>query len=562
MDRGQATRSRRGTRFGRGGRGRRAIGIGLAVATVAGLAAVTLPAVAGDDRDPPSEASAPDRALVDALRRDLSLTEAQARERLRTERWASGTAQRLRTELGAGFGGSWLSADGRRLMIAVTDEGRADRVRAAGAEPKLVTRSARQLDAVKASLDGNAGAATPDLAGWYVDVAANRVVVRAQPGAESAVRRFVRDSGAPAEAVQVVASAEAPVPLIDVRGGEAYLIDGRARCSIGFSVVGGFVTAGHCGQPGSTTSGADGVAQGVFRASSFPGDDWGVVEVNEDWTPQPVVVDFNGGTVPVAGAQEAPVGSSVCRSGSTTGTRCGLIQALNATVNYPEGTVTGLTRTDVCAEPGDSGGSWMSGDQAQGVTSGGSGDCTIGGTTFFQSLTEILDVNQLTLVTTGDPVEPAAPPAPPAEPGAPAEPPAGSGAPPAPPAGSGAPPAAPESPAPSDPPPAAAPPGSDCAGHHATRTGTVGAGDRQVQPGGRYFRAGAGRQTGCLDGPAGANLDLTLEKWTRNGWRTVARAASAGADEQISYGGTAGFYRYRVESRRGAGDYTLGFSLG
>jgi streptogrisin C len=70
-------------------------------------------------------------------------------------------------------------------------------------------------------------------------------------------------------------------------------------------------------------------------------------------------------------------------------------------VNYPEGTVTGLTHTDVCAEPGDSGGSWLSGDQAQGVTSGGSSDCTFGGTTFFQPVTEILEVNNLTLVTTG-----------------------------------------------------------------------------------------------------------------------------------------------------------------
>ena len=59
-------------------------------------------------------------------------------------------------------------------------------------------------------------------------------------------------------------------------------------------------------------------------------------------------------------------------------------------MNYPEGAVTGLTRTDVCAEGGDSGGPWLSGDQAQGVTSGGSGDCTVGGETFFQPVNEIL----------------------------------------------------------------------------------------------------------------------------------------------------------------------------
>jgi streptogrisin C len=53
----------------------------------------------------------------------------------------------------------------------------------------------------------------------------------------------------------------------------------------------------------------------------------------------------------------------------------------------------------VCAEPGDPGGSFVSGDQAQGVTSGGSGDCSSGGTTFFQPVNEILSALRLTLVT-------------------------------------------------------------------------------------------------------------------------------------------------------------------
>ncbi|MFY1690851.1 S1 family peptidase [Plantactinospora sp. WMMB782] len=548
MDRGRATRSRRGTVSRRSTAQRRGIAIGVTVATVAGLAAVTWPALAGED-PPRPEPAGPSRQLVDALRRDLSLTEAQARARLDRERWARNTTRQLRTELGAGYGGAWFTADGNRLMVAVTDQGTAARVRAAGAEPKLVTRNARQLDTVKASLDRIAGEATPDVAGWYVDVSDNRVVVRAQPGTEADVRRFVRASGAPADAVEVVASAEAPVPLIDVRGGDPYLIGGRARCSVGFSVVGGFVTAGHCGAEGATTSSPDGVAQGVVSASSFPGDDWGVVQTNDDWVPQPVVNDFDGGTITVAGGQEAPVGSSICRFGSTTGARCGVVEALNATVVYPEGTVTGLTRTDVCAEPGDSGGSWMSGDQAQGVTSGGSGDCTVGGTTFFQPLTEILEVNQLTLVTTANGATPPAEPPAGTEPPAATEPPATE------------PPAPTEPPAGEDPPAVEEPPGSECAGHRALKAATLGAGRRQVQPAGRYFRAGHGRQTGCLDGPDGANFDLVLQRWSRGGWRTVAVSAGPTADERISFTGGAGFYRYRVEARRGSGDYTLGFSV-
>ncbi|HEV7628914.1 MAG TPA: S1 family peptidase, partial [Streptomyces sp.] len=78
------------------------------------------------------------------------------------------------------------------------------------------------------------------------------------------------------------------------------------------------------------------------------------------------------------------VGQKVTRSGSTTQVHDGTVKAVDASVTYPEGTVDGLIQTDVCAEPGDSGGSLFAGDKALGMTSGGSGDCSAGGETFFQ----------------------------------------------------------------------------------------------------------------------------------------------------------------------------------
>ncbi|MFC7647150.1 S1 family peptidase [Streptosporangium lutulentum] len=107
-----------------------------------------------------------------------------------------------------------------------------------------------------------------------------------------------------------------------------------------------------------------------------------------------------GGTIPVAGARVAIEGASVCRSGSTTDFHCGLIQQRDASVTYPQGTIFQLTRTNVCAEPGDSGGAFISIDQAQGVTSGGTGDCSSGGTTYFQPIGEILTAYGLSLRTT------------------------------------------------------------------------------------------------------------------------------------------------------------------
>ena len=81
-------------------------------------------------------------------------------------------------------------------------------------------------------------------------------------------------------------------------------------------------------------------------------------------------------------------------------TSLGTVTALNVTVRYSHGggTVNGLIQTTVCAEGGDSGGPLYDGSKAIGLTSGGSGDCTSGGTTFFQPVTEALSAYGVTLL--------------------------------------------------------------------------------------------------------------------------------------------------------------------
>ncbi|MET8148070.1 S1 family peptidase [Actinoplanes sp. NPDC049668] len=381
-----------------------------ATVTAAGAAvAFTLPSMAGTNT--PSRRSAPQATnavapqLLAAMKRDLGVSTEAAAARVQRAAWASGVAAQLRSAAGDAYGGSWLGRDGTTLNIGITDAGLAGRVRAAGAVPRLVERSVAELDQAKQALDGEATRADRDLPGWYVDVAANKVVVQALPGDIDHARELAEDAGIARDAVKVVVTKRSPRTLADVIGAEPYFVNiggGQARCSIGFAVEGGFVTAGHCGAEGTQTTDRENLDQGEVVASVFPGTaDMGVVQTNAGVTLQPFVNDFDGNALPVGGSTEAPVGAAVCRSGSTTGTFCGTILAKNQTVNYPEGAVTGLTRTDVCAEGGDSGGPWLSGDQAQGVTSGGSGDCTVGGETFFQPLTEILETNNLTLLTTG-----------------------------------------------------------------------------------------------------------------------------------------------------------------
>ncbi|MFF7178101.1 carbohydrate-binding protein [Streptomyces sp. NPDC008121] len=339
--------------------------------------------------------------LLRALERDLGLTPAQARARLANEAEAGATAAGLRQALGTAFAGAWVDgAEAGRLTVATTRAADAAAIRAAGAEARLVTRGLADLERARASLDRAATAATPVR---YVDVRANLLVMEeVRPGAGA---RLLADTGVRRDLVRVVGASAAPRPLYDIRGGDAYYMGGGGRCSVGFAVTRGttqgFATAGHCGRAGTSTSGYNQVAQGSFQGSVFPGNDMAWVATNANWTATPYVKGSGGANTQVTGSVLQPVGASVCRSGSTTGWHCGTIQQHNTSVTYPEGTISGVTRTTVCAEPGDSGGAYISGSQAQGVTSGGSGNCSSGGTTFFQPLNPLLQNYGLTLKTTG-----------------------------------------------------------------------------------------------------------------------------------------------------------------
>ncbi|MEJ2852851.1 MULTISPECIES: ricin-type beta-trefoil lectin domain protein [unclassified Saccharothrix] len=361
----------------------RLIAQGSAVALAIALTTLPSPAYA----TPPSSTS----SLAEALHRDLHLSPTDAAVRQDRESRSVPVEQALRTSLGDRFGGAWQD---NGLTIGVLNDTDAATVRAAGATPVRVTHTEKSLSTAKSRLDRTS--VPQEVHSWYVDPATNAVVVEA--ASTAAATRFAHQAGV---TVRTKISAP-PRPLYDLRGGDQYVINGNTLCSVGFAVNnGGFVTAGHCGGTGSPTLGYNNVSQGTFAGSSFPDNDYAWVRTNSNWTPRPWVNNYAGGNVTVAGSQEAGVGAAVCRSGRTTGWRCGTIQAKNVTVNYSGRLVHGLTSTTACAEGGDSGGAWLAGNQAQGVTSGGSGNCSTGGTTLFQPLNEILNVYGLSLTTSG-----------------------------------------------------------------------------------------------------------------------------------------------------------------
>ncbi|UFQ14773.1 MULTISPECIES: S1 family peptidase [Streptomyces] len=260
-------------------------------------------------------------------------------------------------------------------------------VPAANAQDGRDTFSAPQLkqasDAVlKADVAGTA---------WGIDPKTKQVVVTADSTVSKAeIAELKAAAGSNAGALKIERTPGKFQKYIS--GGDAIYADSW-RCSLGFNVRNGstyyFLTAGHCTDGAGTwwANSAKTTVLGTTHGSSFPTNDYGIVR----YTNTSITKSGTVGNQDITSAADPTVGQNVTRRGSTTGTHSGRVTALNQTVNYGGGDVVyGMIKTTVCAEPGDSGGPLYAGTTALGLTSGGSGNCSSGGTTFFQPVTEAL----------------------------------------------------------------------------------------------------------------------------------------------------------------------------
>ncbi|GGP59785.1 S1 family peptidase [Streptomyces calvus] len=321
---------------------------------------------------------------------------------------APGLAARLAGQLGDAFAGSYYDSAGRRLVVNVVPDGdgtAAERAKRAGAVVREVDNSMTELDAGTRTL--TAEAAVPGTS-WAVDPRTNKILVTADSTVTgdrwNRLESTVRGLG---PGLATIRKSQGTFRTF-ASGGDA-IFAGGSRCSLGFNVTAGdgtpaFLTAGHCGvaaEQWSDTQGGQPIA--TVDQAVFPGaGDFALVRYDDPATVAPSEVDLGEATLAISQAAQAAVGQEVFRMGSTTGLADGQVLGLNATVNYPEGTVTGLIQTDVCAEPGDSGGAMFTRDGlAIGLTSGGSGDCTSGGETFFQPVTTALEAVGATLGDAG-----------------------------------------------------------------------------------------------------------------------------------------------------------------
>jgi streptogrisin C len=253
-------------------------------------------------------------------------------------------------------------------------------------------------------LDERARQAPGEVAGWYVDEVSGKTVVSVIGRRTPASDAFVGGLDPATVAVETNAAPPRTFATTDLVGGQA-IYGAKTRCSLGFPVrkgttVVGVLTAGHCTSAAASWNGVNRGALGTVTTTRWPTDDFGMIKVSDPkvWK---ATGRIEGGPV-VRGSTPAAVGAKVCRSGSTTGYKCGVVVSREQSVNFGGGNVvSGLTRTTACAEPGDSGGAFIEPGtgQAQGMTSGGTGNCTAGGVTFFQPVGEAMSAFGVTLVT-------------------------------------------------------------------------------------------------------------------------------------------------------------------
>jgi len=293
-----------------------------------------------------------------------------------------------------GYAGSWYDADSGSLHVALTDDSAAARIERLGG---VVVPVSHGIDELRALADDMTASLTQDpalgnaIAGHSVNIPENRVdIFILAPLVDAARSRIVAEAANPDLVTVTAVDGFLQLSSGDVRGADGtrnftwqQQFGGLRACSIGVSIVGGYVTAGHCGSPGNIINTPSGQLLGTFQATQWgSGGDGGWVDTASGWIPRPLINGYSDGVLSVpgewAGLLEAPIGATVCRYGQTSAfPDCGTIVAKNETqfdcTTFPCITINGLTRTTgICSDDGDSGGPYITpAGQVQGTNVGG-----------------------------------------------------------------------------------------------------------------------------------------------------------------------------------------------
>jgi streptogrisin C len=334
-----------------------------------------------------------DAALMDELKQLYQTDDPdEVIDRLVAEAEASRLAGVARDLLGDSYAGSWFDAQHLQLVVGTTATAGNELLSRLGVRTVPMKRSLSALREMRSRTREDfeaTGIWGGKVTSLHIDYPTNQVVISVEAGSEEVIQSSL-GSGVHAESLRIETSPGRSVPVgWSVRGADEYTNDDfdsqvswDFKCSVGFSVVGGYLTAGHCGDRTHQVSGFNGSIQGSFSHSDVgDGNDRARVSTNSNWTPIPWVNGYGDGLISVpaewAALKEYVLYSTVCRYGQASNIgNCGTItesdveEELAHGVTEVEYTVSGLKRTSACVKGGDSGGPFISpaDAQAQGIT--------------------------------------------------------------------------------------------------------------------------------------------------------------------------------------------------
>ncbi|MFF6995923.1 S1 family peptidase [Streptomyces sp. NPDC008313] len=356
--------------------------------------ALATPAMGNSDRDTP-RLSASQQAAATQLAADHDVSTAEAQRRVLQQDHLTDVATSLRKRLDSRFGGAWIDQEhGGRLTVAVTRPAASTlaKTQAPDTATVVVRHSLQQLNRMSDRLAKRITAANKGAAHGLQSatvVQSNRLRLdlprgKVLTGSQRAVVRWAKRTFGDALTVSTYAHASKPFycggqyscdpPL---RSGLA-IYGSNIRCSSAFMAYDSYgyymMTAGHCAEDSTywevpTYSYGYQSVGGVADYSFGYYGDSAIVRIDDPgfWQPRGWVYT----STRITGWDHDYVGQYVCKQGSTTGYTCGQITETDATVSYPNRTLSGMTWSTACDGPGDSGSGVYSGSTAHGILSGG-----------------------------------------------------------------------------------------------------------------------------------------------------------------------------------------------
>ncbi|HEU4906987.1 MAG TPA: S1 family peptidase, partial [Solirubrobacterales bacterium] len=362
----------------------------------------------------------PQAREVSEYREDFpGLSRSQAEARLETQQKGAGIVNQLKRDLGADYAGVWFDNEAGEFVVPLLPGADRGSVHAelAGAKVQSHYRTSpanyswAELQAAQESIDKRLSVQIRQgLVQTSLDPRANSVVISLAKGADRAQQREVQSLAAEEGAWIDLRQANADDLRVELRGCRTYApricdkplrggvgigpdsnkegFGNQGLCSMGFKATGSVygnrfvLTAGHC-TPGidnwSSTVYASEKEEpiGAVEESTFPGGDWAKVKANGsywDTSPWPSQVAhyWEDQERPINYEAYSYLGQYVCHSGTSTGTSCGNVLALDVTVSDGEVTIYHETKFgEDCGAAGDSGGPAFTGNTALGIYNAG-----------------------------------------------------------------------------------------------------------------------------------------------------------------------------------------------